>query len=156
MDLEQTAIARLRMASDMSLRLYKQPLVITYSGGKDSDVLLHLAGKAGEAPLVRRADGLDGRIVKIVLQRSGRLHEDAAGITRDAVRSRLKAAAAGRTCPVVPVAAAAVSRAHIAHLRHRHRRRHIHLCPVGKAVFGRERLRIDHTQSLLTKQSFAA
>lgn len=47
MDLEQTAIERLRMASDMSLRLYKQPLVITYSGGKDSDVLLHLAGAAG-------------------------------------------------------------------------------------------------------------
>ena len=47
MGLEQTAIERLRMASDMSLRLYKQPLVITYSGGKDSDVLLHLAGKAG-------------------------------------------------------------------------------------------------------------
>lgn len=46
-DLEQTAIERLRMASDMSLRLYKQPLVITYSGGKDSDVLLHLAGAAG-------------------------------------------------------------------------------------------------------------
>ena len=35
------------MASDMSLRLYKQPFVITYSGGKDSDVLLHLAGAAG-------------------------------------------------------------------------------------------------------------
>lgn len=35
------------MASEMSLKLYKQPLVITYSGGKDSDVLLHLAGKAG-------------------------------------------------------------------------------------------------------------
>ena len=47
MDLEKAAIDRLRMASDMSLRLYKQPLVITYSGGKDSDVLLHLAGKAG-------------------------------------------------------------------------------------------------------------
>lgn len=47
MDLEQTAIERLKMASDMSLRLYKQPLVITYSGGKDSDVLLHLAGTAG-------------------------------------------------------------------------------------------------------------
>ena len=47
MDLEQTAIERLRMASDMSLRLYKQPLVITYSGGNDSDVLLHLAGAAG-------------------------------------------------------------------------------------------------------------
>lgn len=46
-DLEQTAMERLRMASEMSLRLYKQPLVITYSGGKDSDVLLHLAGAAG-------------------------------------------------------------------------------------------------------------
>lgn len=46
-DLEQTAMERLRMASEMSLRVYKQPLVITYSGGKDSDVLLHLAGKAG-------------------------------------------------------------------------------------------------------------
>ena len=44
--MEQTAIERLKMASDMSLRLYKQPLVITYSGGKDSDVLLHLAGAA--------------------------------------------------------------------------------------------------------------
>lgn len=47
MSLEQRAIERLRMASDMSLRLYKQPLVVTYSGGKDSDVLLHLAGAAG-------------------------------------------------------------------------------------------------------------
>ena len=46
-DLEQTAIERLRFAADMSLRVYKQPLVITYSGGKDSDVLLHLAGAAG-------------------------------------------------------------------------------------------------------------
>ena len=42
-DLEQTAIERLRAASDMSLRLFEKPLVITYSGGKDSDVLLHLA-----------------------------------------------------------------------------------------------------------------
>lgn len=47
MSLEQRAIDLLRMASDMSLRLYKQPLVITYSGGKDSDVLLHLAGRSG-------------------------------------------------------------------------------------------------------------
>lgn len=47
MDLEQTAIERMRFAAEMSLRVYKQPLVITYSGGKDSDVLLHLAGKAG-------------------------------------------------------------------------------------------------------------
>ena len=46
-DLEQTAIERLRLASDMSLRLFRQPLVITYSGGKDSDVLLHLAEVSG-------------------------------------------------------------------------------------------------------------
>ena len=47
MDMEQRAIERLKTASDMSLRLYKQPLVITYSGGKDSDVLLHLAEASG-------------------------------------------------------------------------------------------------------------
>ena len=47
MDLEKTAIERLKAASDMSIRLYKQPLVITYSGGKDSDVLLHLAEASG-------------------------------------------------------------------------------------------------------------
>ena len=46
-DLEKTAIERLKLASDMSIRLYKQPLVITYSGGKDSDVLLHLAEISG-------------------------------------------------------------------------------------------------------------
>lgn len=46
-DLEQTAIERLRAASDMSLRLFEKPLVITYSGGKDSDVLLHLADASG-------------------------------------------------------------------------------------------------------------
>ena len=46
-DLEQTAIERLRAASDMSLRLFEKPLVITYSGGKDSDVMLHLTEKSG-------------------------------------------------------------------------------------------------------------
>ena len=46
-DLEQTAIERMRAASDMSLRLFEKPLVITYSGGKDSDVLLHLAEASG-------------------------------------------------------------------------------------------------------------
>lgn len=48
-DLEQTAIERLKAASDMSLRLFEKPLVITYSGGKDSDVLLHLA-RASDIP----------------------------------------------------------------------------------------------------------
>lgn len=47
MDLERKAIERLRCASDMSIKLYKQPLFITYSGGKDSDVLLHLAKASG-------------------------------------------------------------------------------------------------------------
>lgn len=46
-DLEQTAIERLKAASDMSLRLFEKPLVITYSSGKDSDVLLHLARASG-------------------------------------------------------------------------------------------------------------
>lgn len=46
-DLEQTAIERLRAASDMSLRLFEKPLVITYSGGKDSDVLLALTERSG-------------------------------------------------------------------------------------------------------------
>ena len=33
----------LRLASDMSKEYYGKPLIVTYSGGKDSDVMLHLA-----------------------------------------------------------------------------------------------------------------
>lgn len=47
MDSEQSAFEALRFASAQSLKLYKQPLVITYSGGKDSDVLLRLAENSG-------------------------------------------------------------------------------------------------------------
>ena len=47
MDKVDMAIARLQQASDISLLLYEQPLVITISGGKDSSVILDLAGKAG-------------------------------------------------------------------------------------------------------------
>ena len=47
MDLEQKAIERLKMASEMSLTYYEQPLIITTSGGKDSDVCLELAKRAG-------------------------------------------------------------------------------------------------------------
>ena len=36
MDKEQTAMERLRLASDMSLRLYHRPLLLTDSGGKDT------------------------------------------------------------------------------------------------------------------------
>ena len=47
MDLEQKAIERLKMASEMSLRYYSQPLLCTYSGGKDSDVMLELLIRSG-------------------------------------------------------------------------------------------------------------
>lgn len=47
MDLEKTAIERLKLASEMSLTYYEQPLIVTYSGGKDSDVCLELAKRAG-------------------------------------------------------------------------------------------------------------
>lgn len=33
----------LKLAAEMSLEYYKKPLILTYSGGKDSDVMLHLA-----------------------------------------------------------------------------------------------------------------
>ena len=45
-DLEQTAMERLRLASQMSLKLYKQPLLLTDSGGKDSAVICRLAENA--------------------------------------------------------------------------------------------------------------
>lgn len=47
MDKEQVAIERLKMASEMSLRHYNQPLIITDSGGKDSSVCKELARRAG-------------------------------------------------------------------------------------------------------------
>ena len=47
MDLEQTAIQRLRAASEMALQVYKTPLVITDSGGKDSSICTHIAERAG-------------------------------------------------------------------------------------------------------------
>lgn len=47
MDLEQKAIERIRLASDLSLKHYNKPLVCEYSGGKDSDVLLRLFRMSG-------------------------------------------------------------------------------------------------------------
>ena len=47
MDKIDAAIERLRTAADMSAHLYKKPLLLTYSGGKDSDVCLDLAKLAG-------------------------------------------------------------------------------------------------------------
>lgn len=48
-DLEQMAIARLREAARTSERHYDAPLIITFSGGKDSSVLLELARRSGIA-----------------------------------------------------------------------------------------------------------
>ena len=47
MDLEQKAFERLRLGAETSERLYNAPLIICYSGGKDSDVLLQLAINSG-------------------------------------------------------------------------------------------------------------
>lgn len=41
------AVQRLRFASEMSLWYYQKPLLLSYSGGKDSDVCLELAKIAG-------------------------------------------------------------------------------------------------------------
>lgn len=69
-DLEQTAIERLKAASDMSLRLFEKPLVITYSGGKDSDVLLHLARASG-IPNAARLGELIEKAVDDALEAKG-------------------------------------------------------------------------------------
>lgn len=47
MDKEQKAIERIKTASEMSLHYYGKPLVCTYSGGKDSDVMLELFRRSG-------------------------------------------------------------------------------------------------------------
>ena len=43
MDKLDKAIERLKIASEMSLKYYQKPLMICYSGGKDSDCLLQLS-----------------------------------------------------------------------------------------------------------------
>ena len=47
MDKEQLAIARLQDTAKLSEHRYKKPLMVTYSGGKDSQVLVALAERAG-------------------------------------------------------------------------------------------------------------
>ena len=46
-DLEHIAIERIKTAAKMSEQAYKLPLVCTYSGGKDSEVLLELFLRSG-------------------------------------------------------------------------------------------------------------
>lgn len=47
MDIETKAILRLQEAAQSSQQVYEKPLMLAYSGGKDSDVTLDLAIKAG-------------------------------------------------------------------------------------------------------------
>ncbi|WP_305117440.1 phosphoadenosine phosphosulfate reductase family protein [Acutalibacter muris] len=47
MDLEHKAIERLKEAAKLSEFYYQKPLLLTYSGGKDSDVCLELCRRAG-------------------------------------------------------------------------------------------------------------
>lgn len=47
MDKESIAFERLRQGAEMSKRYYEKPLMICYSGGKDSDALLELAIRSG-------------------------------------------------------------------------------------------------------------
>ena len=46
-DPEKIAIGRLKAASDMALKYYGTPLVVTTSGGKDSSVCVELALRSG-------------------------------------------------------------------------------------------------------------
>lgn len=55
MDKEHTAISRLRQAAELSEFYYHQPLTIAYSGGKDSEVCLELAKRAGISFRVRHS-----------------------------------------------------------------------------------------------------
>lgn len=48
MDKFDEAIELFKMGSRMSLRYQERPIVVTYSGGKDSDVLLEVAKASGE------------------------------------------------------------------------------------------------------------
>lgn len=46
MDLEHKAIARLQMAAELSEKYYQRPLLVAYSGGKDSEVCVELCKRA--------------------------------------------------------------------------------------------------------------
>lgn len=47
MDLEQRAIANIKLGAQMGEQYYGEPIICTYSGGKDSDVMLDLFIKSG-------------------------------------------------------------------------------------------------------------
>lgn len=47
MTIEDKAILRLQEAAQMAQQIYEKPLLLTYSGGKDSDLIVDLALKSG-------------------------------------------------------------------------------------------------------------
>lgn len=55
MDLEQKAIERIKYAAEMAEQYYEKPLICTYSGGKDSDVLLELFKRSGVPFIVQHS-----------------------------------------------------------------------------------------------------
>ena len=50
MDLKSQAIQRIRLAAELSATYYQKPLLLAYSGGKDSEVCLELCRRA-QVPL---------------------------------------------------------------------------------------------------------
>lgn len=46
MDIEHIAVERLKMAAELSEKYYEKPLLLAYSGGKDSEVCLELCRRA--------------------------------------------------------------------------------------------------------------
>ena len=46
MDLEAEAIRRIHLAAELSAAYYQKPLLLAYSGGKDSEVCLELCRRA--------------------------------------------------------------------------------------------------------------
>ena len=63
MDKEQQAIERLRLAAEMSEAYHDgAPLIVTTSGGKDSDVCLRLAEAAGNLPGRKVRQGLGAAV----------------------------------------------------------------------------------------------
>ena len=57
MDKLDMAVERLKEASAMSLHYYEKPLMLTYSGGKDSDAVQLLADVAQPHHSGRAGDG---------------------------------------------------------------------------------------------------
>lgn len=63
MDLEKKAFERLKLGAETSEHLYNAPLIICYSGGKDSDV----QGRKGNNVVVDTAGNVTANTINAVL-----------------------------------------------------------------------------------------